>query len=643
MGTAHYSQGVSSAVHQHEIYETIRLRPATCLPTILGMDTNAAVGWTRTEEQGTTVVGTDAKSNLMIGTLEFEGYQVIPPSQAQFHTPTSRPRKQEAQGHCIDMLAAKHVMKARLEILVDSHKLMDTDHDMAVAHVTLRAQRGGAYCRVDTRARVVTAVIPPQPMMDQEVLKHLAVEYTKPQKGQGYQDPEHVKVYYRVAKQSGHKDDWKRAHKERQRAREEWKKGKLQKALEGDWQALRQTRDTLTSGWEVGFADQQVKDGKDPHMVVHDHFEAIFNKGDEVGDHFEGTFTRSEDFAVEELEGAVSKAKPGKSVGKDGTSAELFKALVSDPISKLAILEWYNRILHEGVLPRDWGHALLVVLPKTRSPTQPKELRPIALGSAASKIFCRMLLARAEQVVRPTRPNQCAGKGRQTCDYLFAIARTFELEREWKGGTAWYRLDITKAFDSLRRRTFLEKLQLTLGRTEEFRCWIRTLQGNTASIQTLWGCTNVDLTRGIKQGAVESPSFFGKVIEWAYMEASELGKWEGDTKSMPGMMVDGVAFMDDGVLWEGGVDRLKSKIEVLTMALRRWGLTLNHAKSRLYVSPHASSKTMFIEGVEVKAGDHLEVMNVPFKVGATATELLQPVFAMARKKFWANKHVLTNR
>ena len=217
------------------------------------------------------------------------------------------------------------------------------------------------------------------------------------------------------------------------------------------------------------------------------------------------------------------------------------------------------------------GHALLVVLPKTRAPTEPKELRPIALGSTASKIFCRMLLARAESVIRPAGPAQCTGKARQTCDYLFAISRTFELEREWKGGAAWYRLDITKAFDSLKRCTFLAKVQSALGRTEELRCWVRTLQGNTA----------IDLTRGIKQGAVESPAFFGKVIEWAYEEA----RVAGNTKAMPGLMVDGVAFMDDGVLWEGRVDRLKKKVEDLTTALHKWGLSLNNSKQTIRFPP----------------------------------------------------------
>ena len=97
---------------------------------------------------------------------------------------------------------------------------------------------------------------------------------------------------------------------------------------------------------------------------------------------------------------------------------------------------------------------------------------------------------------------------------------------------------------------------------------------------------------------------------------------------MPGLMVDGMAFMDDGVLWEGGVDKLKKKVEDLTASLKKWGVSLNHSKSRLYVSPYAEAKTMVIEG-EVKANDHMEVINIRFKVGATATELIQPALALA--------------
>ena len=91
-----------------------------------------------------------------------------------------------------------------------------------------------------------------------------------------------------------------------------------------------------------------------------------------------------------------------------------------------------------------------------------------------------------------------------------SVSRTFELEREWKGGMAWYRLDITKAFYSLKRGVSLKKLQLTLGRTEELSCWIRSLQGNTATVKTVWGTTVLELRRGIKQGAVESPAFSGR-------------------------------------------------------------------------------------------------------------------------------------
>ena len=175
LGSAHHSQEVASAVHQHQVNQALRLLPPTGLPTILGMDANAAVGWTLHEQHGATAVGTDAKSNLMIGTLEYEGYRIVPPSQLQFHTPRSRPRKAEARGPCIDVMAAKHVGPAKVEILVDSHKLMDTDHDMVVAHVMLRASGRRYARRMDTRARVVTSVIPPQPSMDQETLKRLAV------------------------------------------------------------------------------------------------------------------------------------------------------------------------------------------------------------------------------------------------------------------------------------------------------------------------------------------------------------------------------------------------------------------------------------------------------------------------------------
>ena len=49
---------------------------------------------------------------------------------------------------------------------------------------------------------------------------------------------------------------------------------------------------------------------------------------------------------------------------------------------------------------------------------------------------------------------------------------------------------------------------------------------------------------------------------------------------------------------------------------------------------------MDVATTRIHAQPHLEVMGVKFRVGAPVTELLQPLLARARSKFWSIKHLL---
>ena len=83
-------------------------------------------------------------------------------------------------------------------------------------------------------------------------------------------------------------------------------------------------------------------------------------------------------------------------------------------------------------------------------------------------------------------------------------------------GKASAKLDIPKPFDTLCRSTFLKRLKSMMGNSQEFRCWVRMFQDNVALLTTPWNRTEVGLRRGVKQGAVESPTIFGKVVDGSF-------------------------------------------------------------------------------------------------------------------------------
>ena len=158
---------------------------------------------------------------------------------------------------------------------------------------------------------------------------------------------------------------------------------------------------------------------------------------------------RCPDFTHEELSEALCKGKMGKAVGTDKVPDELLVKIGSTTDGAGKILTWFNRLLHgEEPLPDDWLRASMVLLPKIAEPVKPSQVRPICIGQAACKVYCRMLLERTKSALKYEGCSQSMGSGRQTTDYVFCVARLMQLEQEWKCGAVYLKLDIQKAFDT---------------------------------------------------------------------------------------------------------------------------------------------------------------------------------------------------
>ena len=436
--------------------------------------------------------------------------------------------------------------------------------------------------------------------LDQETLEGLARTCTRPRKGVRYKDPQSVKALFKAARVSGSAPAWKAALKARTAARKKWEYERLVRAAEGDWQTFKELRPTKHEGWDVHFAEVQSEDPQSTWLLSMR----------------EGRLHRT--FEEAELKSALSGLRRGRAVGIDHTSAELLLAVADLPGGLSHLLEWYNRVLTTQVIPKQWNRPVLVLLPKLPAPMVPKDLRPIALGSAVSKVFSKMLMARIARGVAPKTPAQCAAPGRQTGDYLYTLWRLMELSREWGAGFAAIKLDLSKAFDCLSREALLRKMRPLVSCGAEFVCWQQLL-------------TNIE-------GILQSP--WGFVAGVALAEASVEYDWSGQQRVFQGMEHEQMLYMDDGFLWTPTVADLRSRILQLGVVLRRYGLRLNLAKCQLYCSPYCTGPhAMELEGVQLVAVDSLDVMGLKMKVGMSVYELVSPLAARAREKFWAVKYI----
>ena len=636
LGSFHLTPGCTQMEYSSELQGFLLKKPKDSLPIIIQGDANAVFGWDTTEDHRVVAVGSCGKAVLLLNGLE--EHRLLPAEPVPQHRclATSRPRQADRQGHQIDLFATQRVTTREIRILRDSCFVSGTDHELMQGK--FRPRTGKGCTRHATGPRVWVGGISQVAHVDQPALEHIARTCTKPRPGQAYRDPQEVKRLLRNAKTSQTREAWQAALAARRAARRDWESQRLQRALEGDWSAYREASKQCNTGWELGFAEAQLRD---PHDVVHDHLKGIYQgQGQGLRDvtPLQGPFDA---FSAGELQVALGQLRRGKSVGKDLTSTELLQALVDVEGGRGHLLEFLNRVLAQQVVPAAWNQPLIILLPKVGQPLHPKDVRPIALGCSTSKLFARMVTNRIVCLLDHRSPAQCAGRHRQPSDVMYSLSRLFQLEQEWKRGLVAVKIDVSKAFDSVNREKLLTCLLLRLGDTIEYRALRALLVNTEATLQSAWGTSTFEMKSGIKQGAIESPMLFSFLMDVALSDTAKAKGWEGRRKLFPDLLHEELLFMDDGVLWGLGSDSVGLRLSEFAETLRGYGLALNLGKCRLYCSPgYRGAHHLIVDQTTLEARPFLEVMGGRFRVGASVTETIQPLLARARSKFWSIKHLL---
>ena len=325
MGSIYIAPQFTAADVATKVEAHLQVLPATMLPCMLAGDTNAGIRWNSTGDS-VIAVGTDGKGRVLFDTLLAAGFELTPPKEEQLSQPTSRPRRDDATGRIIDWVACKRVCKGRVTIQTDSHAQFGTDHDALVLpfviHTSNRPTR-----RIQLGPRVVTKPLGEDDAsnLDYDKLCQLAKERTGPLPSSGYKDDVVVRELFRIAKRSRSGHAWTRALRARREAHHRWREDQVKAATSGDWGAFRACKKTKHAGWEIHLAD--ALQPQDPHQAVHDHYSSIF-RGPGCADLPPlPAPPPSPDFSTEEIEVALTKGHKGKSVGQDGISLELLKAI----------------------------------------------------------------------------------------------------------------------------------------------------------------------------------------------------------------------------------------------------------------------------------------------------------------------------
>ena len=311
---------------------------------------------------------------------------------------------------------------------------------------------------------------------------------------------------------------------------------------------------------------------------------------------------RFEEFSLDEISRAVLHGGNRKSVGMDGVSQELLKAIIRLEEGIRALKSFFDKVMKEQTHPREWFDSLMCLLPKKCSPLVPKDLRPVCLTSHLSKTFSRLIMQRIIHKLIPDSPFQCCAPQRQTTDYIWAIQRVMQISYEWNVPICAVKVDIEKAFDRLDRCALGALLVEELGREypTEVRNLLAVLKAGAACIPTLWGDGKTEMNIGVRQGGVESATLFGWVI--AKVLNSLADKWQA-VGWMPDGKAGAQAFMDNIISWDSSTKRLQAKVTELQRLLGRFGLRINIQKSALLCHGEVGDHSITVEGVKLEATD----------------------------------------
>jgi hypothetical protein len=271
---------------------------------------------------------------------------------------------------------------------------------------------------------------------------------------------------------------------------------------------------------------------------------------------------------------AIRKLQCGKAPGVDGILNTILKeAAAAVGTSKLtdhnpvvdSLVLLFNFVFKHEVWPKRWGQGIIFPLFKEGSRLDPGNYRPIALLSLIGKLFGSIIECRlsdwSEQTMALADEQGGFRRHRGTPELIFMLREIILTRKALGQPTLTTFIDARKAYDSVWREGNYVRLH-DLG--VRGKVW-RQLQAMNASseskIRLPFGETEwFKVTRGVAQGAVESPFLYSCFINGLAEDLRERGLGV----QAAGILTPLLMYADDIVLLASSVSELRAMNKVAT-------------------------------------------------------------------------------
>ena len=292
------------------------------------------------------------------------------------------------------------------------------------------------------------------------------------------------------------------------------------------------------------------------------------------------------DFRISNIEitQAIKSLKMNKSVGFDAVSNEMLR--YSQHIMTPLLNKLFNMILSQGKYPAVWCKGYIIPIFKNGDPLMPSNYRGIAILSALSKLFNRILNDRLSKFICDNNliDQKQIGfrKGSRTSDHMFMLKTLIDVYTRNNGKLFTCFVDFKKAFDSINHQFLLYKL-LKAGIGGNFYNVIKDMYVNTGTKLAV----RVDDTLtpffnsyvGVRQGDVLSPTLFNLFINDVIACLDEAC----DTPKLGSLNISCLLYADDLVLISQSEKGLQQAVTSLEKYCETWGLAINPDKTKIVV------------------------------------------------------------
>lgn len=233
-------------------------------------------------------------------------------------------------------------------------------------------------------------------------------------------------------------------------------------------------------------------------------------------------------FAEDEAWQTIKDLPSDKAPGPDGFTCRFYKAcwpIIKEDIMAALHTIWGRNCRNLWLL----NSAHITLLPKKSDADLVKDFRPISLVHSYAKLVTKVLANRlAGRLDEMVSPNQSAFiKKRFIQDNFMLVQQTVKFLHNQKQPRILFKLDITKAFDSVSWSFLLEVLR-KLGFGSRWRDLVCGLLASSSTQVLLNGTPgdSIQHKRGLCQGDPLSPMLFilvMDVLNWLVTRASEAG------------------------------------------------------------------------------------------------------------------------